>query len=180
MRNKIFGHLRPRVIDRNTRARLMVMAHAAARRTERGKAYGSITAKAVAVFRALLYEFANAGTGRCFPSYERIAEAAVCARSTVAASVKALEAAGLISWANRLVRVRIASRVRVMRTSNGYEFPPIVGMVSSKSDFRTGTQNQVPSLTERREPTPLERAIERMAGLRKGTFEGKDKCSRVE
>ena len=39
--------------------------------------------------------FHNAKSGVCFPSYERIAEAAGCARSTVAEAVKALEVAGM-------------------------------------------------------------------------------------
>jgi hypothetical protein len=50
-------------------------------RTEKGEAYGVITAKAVAVLEALLWGFHNAKSGLCFPSYERIAEAAGCARS---------------------------------------------------------------------------------------------------
>jgi hypothetical protein len=41
---------------------------------------------------ALLWGFHNAKSGLCFPSYERIAEAAGCARSTVAEALKALEA----------------------------------------------------------------------------------------
>jgi hypothetical protein len=40
-----------------------------------------VTAKFVAVLEALLWGFDNAATGRCFPSYERIAERADCARS---------------------------------------------------------------------------------------------------
>jgi Helix-turn-helix domain len=54
------------------------------RRTEKGKAYGEITAKALAVLEALLCGFHNARSGLCFPSYEKIAERAGCARSTVA------------------------------------------------------------------------------------------------
>lgn len=45
-------------------------------KTERGKAYGRITAKAVAVLEVLLWSFHNARSGLCFPSYDRIAEAA--------------------------------------------------------------------------------------------------------
>ena len=62
----------------------------------------------------------------------RIAEAAGCARSTVAEAIKALEDAGILSWVNRLKRVSgEASRdlfghrirkTRVIRTSNGYQF----------------------------------------------------------
>jgi hypothetical protein len=36
------------------------------------------------VLQALLWQFHNSRTGCCFPSYERIAEKAKCARSTVA------------------------------------------------------------------------------------------------
>ncbi len=66
----------------------------------------------------------NAASGRCFPSYDRIAEAAGCARSTIASALRALETAGLLSVCNRLIRVRWhdatarAWRIRVMRTSN--------------------------------------------------------------
>lgn len=53
-----------------------------ARRTEKGKAYGQVTAKALAVLEALLWGFHNVKSGVCFPSHKRIAEAAGCARST--------------------------------------------------------------------------------------------------
>jgi hypothetical protein len=55
---------------------------------------------------ALLWGFHNARSGLCFPSYESIAKRAGCARSTVAECIKALEDAGILSWVNRLVRVR--------------------------------------------------------------------------
>ena len=53
-----------------------------------------------------MWGFHNARSGLCFPSYEKIAERAGCARSTVAEAIKALEDAGLLSWVNRLKRVR--------------------------------------------------------------------------
>ena len=56
--------------------------------------------------RRLLWGFHNARSGLCFPSYEKIAERAGCARSTVAEAIKALEDAGLLTWVNRLKRVR--------------------------------------------------------------------------
>ena len=65
-----------------------------------------VTAKALAVLEALLWGFHNAKSGLCFPSYERIAEAAGCARSTVAEALKALEEAGVLSWVQRIKRVR--------------------------------------------------------------------------
>ena len=77
------------------------------RRTEKGRAYGIVTAKALAVLEALLWAFHNARSGLCFPSYETIADAAHCARSTVAEALKALEEdAGVLSWVQRIKRVR--------------------------------------------------------------------------
>ncbi len=157
-REKLFGDGRPRPMDRNAKVRVMVYARALMRRIEAGKAYGPITAKALAVLEALLWGFHNARSGLCFPSYEKIAERAGCARSTVAEAIKALEAAGIMSWVNRLKRVAEASvdlfghrmrKTRVIRTSNGYVFidpqPPkrpesLVN--SSKSDFPSGTTIQ--------------------------------------
>ena len=155
-REKMFGLGRPRALDRNAKARIMHLARALSRRTEAGKAYGQITAKALAVLEALLWNFHNARSGLCFPSYERIAEQACCARSTVAEAIKALEDAGIMSWVNRIKRVSSAAghdlfghrvrKTRVIRTSNGYVFldpkggqtPESLGN-SSKSDFPSGT-----------------------------------------
>jgi hypothetical protein len=58
------------------------------------------------VLEALLWGFHNARSGLCFPSYETIAEAAGCALSTVAAAIKVLEDAGVLSWVQRVKRVR--------------------------------------------------------------------------
>jgi hypothetical protein len=125
------------------------------RRTEKGKAYGEITAKAVAVLEALLWAFHNARRGLCFPSYEKIAKAAGCARSTVAEAIKALEDAGIMTWVQRIKRVRERCsdllgdhgwRWRVLRTSNAYAFtdpsPATDWPNSSKSEKPTGTPNQ--------------------------------------
>ena len=157
-REKLFGDGRPRPMDRNAKARVMVYARALMRRTEAGKAYGEITAKALSVLEALLWSFHNAKSGLCFPSYERIAEAACCARSTVAEAIKALEDAGILSWVNRLKRVAEESRdlfgrrirkTRVIRTSNGYAFidphppkRPESLNKTSKSDFPSATPIQ--------------------------------------
>jgi hypothetical protein len=87
-REKMFGMGRPRALDRNAKVRIMHWARCLARRTEKGRAYGAVTAKALAVLEALLWGFHNAKSGVCFPSYEKIAEAAGCARSTVAEAIK--------------------------------------------------------------------------------------------
>src|SRR5271165_5356174 len=86
------------------------------------------------------------------PSYERIAKAAHCARSTVYEAIAALEAVGLLTWVNRIKRVREwtpglpgvgATRVRVVRTSNAYAFNDPLSANSSKSDLPSETANQV-------------------------------------
>ena len=75
--------------------------------------------------------FHNAGSGCCFPSYETIAAKSGCARSTVAEAIKALEFAGVLTWQNRITRIRERCRDlfgrdgwrwRVIRTSNAYVF----------------------------------------------------------
>jgi Helix-turn-helix domain len=148
-REKVFGPGRCVPLDRNAKVRVMMLARALSRRQEKGKAYGEITAKALAVLQALLWRFHNAATGKCFPSYEAIAEAAGCARSTVYEAIRALEQVGVLSWVNRIKRVReyvpglfgkgSAWRWRVIRTSNSYV---LTDPLASKSDFPTGTLTQ--------------------------------------
>ena len=88
--------------------------------------------------------------------HERIAEAAQCARSTVYEAIRALEDAGLLTWVNRIKRVRERCvdllgdrgwRWRVLRTSNAYTFrdpsPSAERPNSSKSEKPTGTENPV-------------------------------------
>ncbi len=174
-REKLFGYGRPVPLDRNAKVRVMVLARALSRRTEPGKAYGIITAKFLAVLGALLWGFHNSKDGRCFPSYEAIADKAVCARSTVYEAIRALEDAGILTWVNRITRVRevsrdlfgkIEGRWRVLRTSNAYSFvdpgaaafpQKMAGERSkpSKSDFPTGTPNQV---SRKKEGSPIKRS----------------------
>jgi hypothetical protein len=108
------------------------------------------------VLRALLWRFHGAdGGGRCFPSYEKIAAAARCARSTVAVAIRELEESGLLTWVNRITRVRVRERDlfgclitvwQVIRTSNAYRFvDPLElqpGRSGCKSENRTEPQNQ--------------------------------------
>jgi hypothetical protein len=154
-REKVFGLGRPRALDRNAKVRIMHWARCLSRRTEKGRAYGVVTAKALAVLEALLWAFHNARSGLCFPSYETIAVAAHCARSTVAEALKALEDAGVLSWVHRIKRVRVAcpdlfggdgSRVVPQRTSNAYHFAdpgtPAGRPNSPESEKQTGTATQ--------------------------------------
>jgi Helix-turn-helix domain len=173
-REKMFGLGRPRALDRNAKVRIMHWARCLSRRTEKGRAYGVVTAKALAVLEALLWAFHNAKSGLCFPSYEKIADAAHCARSTVAEAIKVLEDAGVLSWVQRIKRVKVrcpdlfgADGVRVVpqRTSNAYHFNDPGGAGASanlnkkfaeapKSEKPTGTPNQVfsPSLATESKP----------------------------
>jgi hypothetical protein len=149
-RAKVFGLDHGVPLDRNAKARVFAYARALTRRTEKGKAYGAVTAKALEVLRVLLWGFHNAATGRCFPSYEAIAERAACSRTMVYEAIRMLERVGIMTWCNRLVRIRervaglfgplSATRWRVVRTSNAYGFVD----PASKFTFRAGTLDQVP------------------------------------
>lgn len=150
-REKLFGYGRCIPLDRNAKARILVYARGWMRRREPGKAYGDITAKFYAVLQSLLYDFHNAPTGKCFPAYETIADRAGCSRTTVYNAIYALEDLGILTWVNRLIRIREPDygsdlfgrptwRWRVIRTSNGYTFRD---PQPSKSKTQTGTEGQV-------------------------------------
>ena len=146
-REKVFGDGRPQPLDREAKLRIMTRARALKQRTEKGKHYGQLTAKCLDVLEALLWSFHNARSGLCFPSLEKIAEKAKVARSTVSVAIKALEDAGLLSWVNRIVRVKDSAldlfghwvnRWRVLRTSNGYQFARPAGRARPQQRGNTG------------------------------------------
>jgi hypothetical protein len=155
-REKVFGSGRAVPLDRNAKARIAAYARAWDRQHRQpGQRGGALGRAALDVLGALLWVFHNARSGCCFPSYERIAEKAGCARSTVAEAIKALEFAGVLTWQNRITRVRERCRDlwgregwrwRVIRTSNAYAFrdpqQQFTGVRASKSDQRTGTTDQ--------------------------------------
>jgi hypothetical protein len=162
-RAKLFTDGKQTPIDRNDRARAMLLAEAARRK-------GEITRAAVDIFRALLFKFANLADGRCFPSYERIAEAAGCKPRTVGRCLPRLESAGLITWVNRIRRVRErveglcgiwASVWRVIRTSNAYDFPSIAKQTLAfvdKGQSVLGTSNQ-DTLSLNSLPSPIKEPL---------------------
>ena len=173
------------MFGRSAKVQDHALARCLSRRTEKGGAYGVVTARAPVVLEALLWAFHNARSGLCFPSYEKIAEAAGCARSTVAEALKALEDVGVLSWVQRIKRVRDRCsdllgdngwRWRVLRTSNAYALtdpsPSAEQAKSSKSENPAGTPNQVfPFLRAApRNPSkaPSETAIRRREGFREG------------
>jgi hypothetical protein len=178
-REKVFGPGRAVPLDRNAKARIAAYARAwSARNRSPGQHKGPITRAFLDVLQALLWGFHNSRSGVCFPSYERIAEKAECGRTTVYEAIKALEFAGVLTWQNRIVRVRERCsdlfgrdgwRWRVIRTSNAYVFrdPQSVNSrpVPSESGNRAGTPDQEVSkspLAPLIDPaSPLERALAR-------------------
>jgi hypothetical protein len=180
-REKVFGPGRAVPLDRNAKCRIQAYARAwSVRNSQPCQHKGPITRAFLDVLQALLWGFHNSHTGCCFPSYERIAEKAECARSTVAEALKVLEWAGVLSWQHRIARIREACtdlfgrttwRWRVIRMSNAYAFRDPQAqrgeLPASKSENRTGTQSQ-DALDPVQAPTvnpnsPLERALARFA-----------------
>ena len=155
-REKTFGPGRAVALDRNAKVRIQAFARAwSARNRQAGQHKGPITRAFLDVLQALLWGFHNSRTGICFPSYERIAEKAECARSTVAEALKVLEWAGVLTWQHRIARAlvrqrdlfgRWSNRWTVIRTSNAYVFSdpqrPLIGVPAAKSENPTGTLNQ--------------------------------------
>ena len=79
-----------------------------------------------------------------------------------------LEDAGLLTWVNRIKRVREevldmfgqwSARDRVVRTSNAYRF---IDPQASKSEFPSGTSNQHSFIDKPLEATPLETALTKL------------------
>ena len=157
-REKIFGPAPSYRLDGNAKVRVWAAASAynSANR-QPGQHQGPLTWATLRVLRALLWRFHSAdGGGRCFPSYERIAAVARCARSSVAIAIRELEDAGILSWVNRIARIRrqerdlfgcLVSVWQVVRTSNAYHFTDPLDCepgrrVWHKSENRTGPQNR--------------------------------------
>jgi hypothetical protein len=178
-REKVFGPGRAVPLDRNQKARITAYAKAWDRQHRQpGQRGGALGRAALDVLRTMLWVCHNARSGCCFPSYETIATKAGCARSTVAEAIKALEFAGVLTWQNRITRVRERCadlwgrsgwQWRVVRTSNAYVFrdpqQQLSGVPVSKSDQRTETSDQesskpvpAPAIDPR---SPLERALAR-------------------
>jgi hypothetical protein len=163
-REKVFGPGRGFALDRNAKARIMVYARAwSAKHRQPGQHRGPLTRAFMEVLEALLWGFHNSRDGRCFPSYESIAAKADCNRDTVYEAIKALETADVLTWVNRITRIRTreldlfgqwATRWRTIRTSNAYLFrdplpchqPASDGARASKSENPPGTLNQEISL----------------------------------
>ena len=155
-REKVFGHGGGQPLDRNAKARIMVYARAWSARHKRpgqhrGQHRGPLTRATLEVLEALLWGFHNSRNGRCFPSYETIAARARCCRDTVYEAIRALEAAEILSWVNRLIRVqfreldlfgKLALRSRLIRTSNAYVFRDPLPCAAQARDSGVGTSRE--------------------------------------
>jgi hypothetical protein len=128
-RGSQFGPPERRQLDRNLVAKILFLAEALDRRTREKSMHGGLLkAKGLDVLRALLRRFYSYCDGTCFPSYDAIAAAAGCARSTVAAKLRILEQLGIVETIRRKVVASFTSRVHRVRfdvavqTSNAYLF----------------------------------------------------------
>lgn len=157
-REKVFGDGRAAPLDRNAKARIMVYARAwNARHRQPGQHRGPLTRAFVEVLEALLWGFHNSRDGRCFPSYESIAAKAECNRDTVYEAIKALEAADVLSWVNRITRIRVreldlfgqlATRWRTIRTSNAYLFRDPLPCAPVRESWANPSKSENPSGTQ--------------------------------
>ena len=116
------------------------------------------------MLRALLKRFYSHRDGTCFPSYDAIAEAAGCARSTVAAKLRVLEQLGIIETIRRKVVATFTSKAHRVRfdvavqTSNSYRFnipvmdrprhgdlglPLLKPRPEAESELQSETSNQI-------------------------------------
>lgn len=200
-RAKVFGRGKSRAMSQNEKRAIMAYADRWSDQHKLpGQHRGPLTRSMRDVLRVLLWTFHNSRDGRCFPSYERIAQAAKCKRDTVFRAIKILEHAKILTWEHRLLRVQYRERNafgqnvlmnRVVRTSNAYYFndlglsdwKPIRGNLS-KSENQSGTLNQDfnntlmgEKLIEKPLPPELKAALDRlgMAVLQKESVEIGDK-----
>lgn len=131
-RPKLFGLAGSTPLSPTAKARIFKAGLALAHRDAKEIRGDRITRADLDVLRKLLWRFHNGATGHCFPSYDKIAEAAHCSARTVARSIKRWEDAGILTWVNRCVRrvrqvwsqllKRFVPERTVERTSNAYAF----------------------------------------------------------
>ena len=119
-REKYFGEAEGTPgMDANAKVRLVAYAHGYnALHRRPGQHNGPLTKSVMDVLETLLWKFCHGKRGRCFPCYKTIAARARVSRSTVAVAIKALERAGVLTWAHRLRRQGPVVR----RMSNAYRF----------------------------------------------------------
>jgi DNA-binding MarR family transcriptional regulator len=143
-----------------------------ARRLERhtrkkGKQNGVLGRASLSVLQALLFDFLNYASGKCFPAYEAIARKAGVSVRTVARAIKAMRAAGVLGWYRRCRQSKdAAGRYCREQDSNAYFFYP----ASQWSRWRAapprperGTTGEHPPMPEGQEAF-LEASLKDVAG----------------
>jgi hypothetical protein len=99
-------HCRP--LDRNERARILILAEALDRRTRpAGGRNGALGYIGLVVLRALLLRFHRGADGMCAPSYTVLQAATGLCRQSIANALKRLAAAGILKITRRLIRETI-------------------------------------------------------------------------
>lgn len=153
-RAKVFDYGNVTPLTRREKQDLVAKAHELARTKNALTNRSLVRGTALKVLRTLLWQFHNSHTGRCFPSYDAIASASGVARSDVGEAISALESLKLLSWCNRIQRIKrwvtcelLGTRILktfVVRTSNGYQFFKQERQEKpAKTDNRAGTADQV-------------------------------------
>ena len=124
-RNSIYamhGTIEWRVLDRNQRAKLWVIAQSMERLTKpKGSRNGCLGYIGLTVLNALLFGFLNANSGRCDPSYDALQKKTSLCRGSIAKAIDLLEAAGLVTVTRRMMRFKDERGILVTRQiSNAY------------------------------------------------------------
>jgi len=158
-------------LDRNAKVRIKVYAEAwSARHRQPGQHRGPLTRAFIEVLEALLWSFHNSKTGLCFPSYETIAAKARCSRDTVYEAIKALEAADVLTWVNRIVREQVrerdlfghlVTRWRTIRTSNAYLFRDPLPCAAGRPDMERASKSENPPGTLNQDISTLKKESSR-------------------
>jgi hypothetical protein len=111
-----------RALDRNERARLMLLAETWERRSKRaGCRNGDLGYVGLAVLKCLLWGFLGA-KGLCCPSYDRIQHHTGLCRQSIARGIRRLEETGFIRVVRRIVRERVGHMIVTRQASNLYAF----------------------------------------------------------
>jgi hypothetical protein len=105
--------------------RLYHQARAFERQTRQpGRQDGVVSRNGLAVLHALVFDCLNYTSGRLDPSYETIARLACISVRSVARGLKALQAAGVLSWVRRCVERVKDGRFTLEQQSNAYGLVP--------------------------------------------------------
>jgi hypothetical protein len=112
-------------VRRKEAARLYHQARAFERQTRQpGRQDGTLGRNGLAVLHALVFDCLNYASGRLDPSYETIARLACISVRSVARGLKALQAAGVLTWVRRCVESVKDGRFTLEQQSNAYGIVP--------------------------------------------------------